>query len=243
MKKSVSLAIIIFLSACPYIYTQSIGFSVGHGFLGMKMVNDVLESSESFFYDEGLFPSPPEEISGGFFFEGNFKYGVGIFNFGVESNYVSSSGSFYYKDDIGAFEDIFDVSTVEFLGLIEIVLPSENSIVQPFFQAAGGIGIASVAVSENLTSYTDPGNGYNFDGTMSGNYFSGRFKSGLQLVLEKIRLEAAVGYRIADAGVLRGDFIQNRTEYKDMPLRNADGKSMAFDFSGFLITGGISFHL
>jgi len=240
MYKFIKAAVII-LSISPIISSQSIGVCLGHSFMNMNMINDVLERNESFFYDEGLSPEAPEEITGGFFFEGNFKYGVGIFNFGIEGNYLASSGRFYYGDDIGSFEEIFDVSSVEFLGLIELVFPSENTIVQPFIQAAGGIGIASVGYSGSLTSNYDPGYNYNLDGNQSGNYFASRFKSSLMFVFETLILEAAIGYRISNAGILMGDFVQNRIEYKNMPLRNQDGRSMEYNFSGVLITGGISF--
>ena len=100
MKRLIILALLL-VSTCPGIFSQIIGISAGYGSLSMNMVNNELDKAENFFYDLGLVTIPSEKASGGFFFEGNFKYGIGICNFGIEGNYIAFTGSFFYKDNIG----------------------------------------------------------------------------------------------------------------------------------------------
>lgn len=243
MKQISNLITVIFLCVCPLVYSQSIGISAGYGLLKMDKVNKDLEDSENILSSAGIFTSSPDKIKSGLFIEGNFKYGTGNINLGIDGNYISSSGNFSYNDFSGSYVENYDVSTIEILGLIEILIQSENSTVQPFIQAAGGIGIASVEHTGDFRYYADPSYNLSVKNTVDGNYFAGRIKGGLQFVLQNVILEIAIGYRIANAGELKGNHLENGVSYENMPVRDISGNPIEFDFSGFLITGGISIRI
>lgn len=220
-----------------------VSICVGYAALNMDEVNKDLEDSQNLISSVGGITSSPDEITGGLFLEGNFKIGIGNFNLGVSGSYISSSGSFSYNDISGSFEENYDVSTIEILGLFEILFPIENSPVQPFIQLAGGVGMASAEHLGDFRLYSDPSANISVKNTVDGNYFAGRVKGGLQFVLQNIILEVAAGYRIANAGELKGDHVENGITFQDMPVRDISGNPIEFDYSGLLVTAGVSISL
>ena len=88
--------------------------------------------------------------------------------------------------------------------------------------------------------YADPSFNFSGKGTEDGNYFAGRIKGGLQFVLQDIILEIAAGYRIANAGEIKGDYTIYGITYKDFKLTDMNDNPIEFDYSGFFLTGGIS---
>ena len=225
------------------IYCQSIGFSAGYGFLNMNEVNKDLEDSRNLLLSLGVYPSSPVEVTGGLFTEGNFKYDIGNIILGITGNYISSSGNFSYSDNYGSFEHNLDASTIEILALVEILIQKENSSFRPFFQIAGGIGLAKAERLIDYRYYSDPSFNFSIKNTVDGNYFAARMKGGLQIVLQNTILELAVGYRIANAGDLKGDYVDTvdtGASFEDVSVRDSNGNDIEFDYSGFLITGGIS---
>jgi len=240
MKSNILFILVFFLNITTSVYSQSIGISVGYGLVNMKEVNNDLEDSENLISSAGGITTEPDKVNGGLLLEGNFKYGIGNFNLGISGNYISSSGSFSYNDISGSFEENYDVNTTEILGLFEILFPIENSTMQPFIQLAAGIGLASAEHLGDLRFYSDPSNNISVKNTVEGNYFAGRIKGGLNFILKNIILELAGGYRIANAGEIKGDHIENGMTFEDMPVRDLSGNGIEFDYSGIFITGGIS---
>ena len=222
------------------VYSQSIGFSVGYGFLNMNPIYINIENSRNIISNFGRTASSYDEITGGLFLEGNFKYDVSNFNLGVTGNYMSCSGDFSYSNIGASFEENYDVSIIEILTLFEAVIPIENSLVQPFIQLAGGIGFVSAEYLNDIKYITYPSTSFSVKNIVDGNYFAGRIKGGIQFFLQNIILEIAAGYRIASAGELWGDHIENGVTVKNIPVKDSSGKSIEFDYSGFLISGGIS---
>lgn len=235
--------ITIFFFVCPLFYTQSIGLSFGYGKLNMDKVNSDLDDSYRLFSSAGLYSSEPEKLSGGLFLEGNIKYNIANFNLGLEGDYISTTGNFNYNDYSGSFTENYDVSTTEILGLIEILVQVNGSIIQPFLQAAGGIGIASAEHKGELRLYSDPSNNMSVKNSVTGNYFAGRIKGGLQFVIQNIILETAIGYRLSNGGELKGNHTENGIIYENMPVRDINGNGLEFDFSGIMFTGGLSIKL
>ena len=80
----------------------------------------------------------------------------------------------------------------------------------------------------------------NLKNTVDGNYFAGRVKAGADYLIQNVMLEIAVGYRLANAGELKGDHVENGTTYTDMPVKDINGNGVEFDYSGFFVTGGVS---
>ena len=232
-----------FLLISTIAYSQSIGISVGYGTLNMSEVNSDLQDSQGAISSIGAFTSAPENITGKLFLEGNYKIGISNFNLGVSGSYSSSSGNFSYNDVSGSFEENYDVKTIEALALFEILFPIPSSPVQPFVQLAGGIGMATAEHLGDFILYSDPSANNSVENKVEGNYFAGRLKGGLQFALSNITLEMAAGYRIANAGELKGDLVENGITFKDMPVRDISGNPIEFDYSGLLITGGISIAL
>lgn len=243
MKRRIYFAIITLLIFCPFIFTQSIGLSAGYGFLNMDKVNAEMEDSYNIITSAGIYAMEPEKISGGLFLEGNFKYTINNFNLGIEGDYISSTGNFRFNDYAVSFAENYDVKTIEIFGLIEILLPTDNPVIEPFIQAAGGIGIASADFTGSLIDFTNSDNNSNIKSNLDGNYFAGRFKGGMHFIIQKIVLELAIGYRMSNAGELKGDHVINGIRYKNLPLYDINNNGIEFNYSGFLITGGISIHI
>lgn len=240
MKLNIMIMIIFFLFITTIMFPQSLGISVGYGLVNMNEVNKDLEDSENLISSAGGITNDPDKVNGGLLLEGNFKYNIGNFNLGVLGNYISSSGSFSYNDISGSFEENYDVNTAEILGLFEILFPIENSTMQPFIQIAAGIGLASAEHLGDLRLYEDPSNNISVKNTVDGNYFAGRIKGGVNFLVNNIILELAGGYRIANAGELKGDHVENGVTLEDMPVRDINGNGIEFDYSGIFLTGGVS---
>jgi hypothetical protein len=239
MKISQLFYVVIFTLISSLSHSQSIGFTAGYGFINMGEVNSDLKTSYTSFASFGAFSSPPKELNGNLFLEGNVKVGIANFNLGVSGNYISSTGSFGYSDEVGFFEENYDVSTTEVVGLVEILIV-ERSIVQPFLQLAAGVGFAKAEHIGALRIYNDPSFDLDVKNTVDGSYFAGRIKGGLQFLVQNFVFEIGLGYRIANAGELVGEHVENGVTYKDMPVRDINGNDIEFDYSGVFLTGGIS---
>jgi hypothetical protein len=238
--KAISFSLLVyFLLYTDVIFCQSIGISVGYGYLNMSSVNQDLKDTENLISGAGGYTNEPDEVKGGLFLEGNFKYSIGKFNFGITADYISSSGNFSYGDQSGSLKENYDVSTTEVLGLFEIIFPIELSSWQPFVQLAAGIGIANAERTIDFRIY-NPSGYLNLENKVDGNYFAGRIKAGADYIIQDVLLEIAAGYRLANAGELKGDQVENGTTYKDMPMTDINGSEVEFDYSGIFVTGGVS---
>jgi len=240
MYKKIFISFFSLFLFSPILNCQSVGISAGYGFLNVNPIHINLENSQNIISNFSRTASSYDEITGGLFLEGNFKYGVSNFNLGVTGNYISCSDDFSYSNIGASFEENYDVSIIEILTLFEVVIPIKNSLVQPFIQVAGGIGFVSAEYSSDIKYITYPITRFSVNNIVDGNFFAGRIKGGLQFMLQNIILELAAGYRIANAGELKGDHIENRTTLENMPVRDSSGNAIKFDYSGFLLTGGIS---
>lgn len=240
MKTTILLIVFLFLSNNDILFCQSLGFSLGYGITNMNKVNEDLEDSENIISSVGGITKSPDRVKGGIFLEGNFKYGLGNFNLGITGDYISSSGNFSYSDASGSFEENYEASTIEILGLLDITFPMENSTIKPFIQLAGGIGLASAEHLGDFVIFSDPSSNISVKNTVEGNYFAGRVKGGIGFVMQNIILELAGGYRIANAGELQGEHTENGISVNDQPVRDINGNPIEFDYSGIFLSGGIS---
>lgn len=239
MKAIIFFVLVYFLPGTGLILCQSVGISVGYGYLNMSEVNQDLLDTENLISSAGGKPNEPNEIKGGLFLEGNFKYPIGNFNLGITADYISSSGNFSYGDQSGSLKEDYEVSTTEVLGLFEIIFPIELSSWQPFVQLAAGVGFANAERTIDFRIY-DPSAYLNLENTVDGNYFAGRIKAGADYIIQNVLLEIAAGYRLANARELKGDQVENGTTYSDMPVTDINGNEVEFDYSGFFVTGGVS---
>jgi len=217
-----------------------ISIGVGYGILNMTDVNNDLDDSQDFLNDLGLNTNSPDLISGGLFLEGSLKFIIDQWRIGLAGDYISSTGEFRYSDPEGSFEEKYDVSTIEITALFEVLLASKQSTVQPFLRINGGIGLASVDHKGDFQLFGESELTINITNNVSGNYFAGRVQGGVQFILNNVILELAIGYRIANAGELKGDHIENGITFENMPVRDVNGNAISFDYSGFLASAGIS---
>ena len=153
-----------------------LGLNIGYGTLSMKEVNDDLMDSENLFSSYGFKTKSPDNIDGGLFFEGNFKFGLGNFNFGVCGNYIKSKGEYRYSDVSGLFYETYDVSTFEVLGILEILLPINKTKFNIFMQIGGGVGMAKTMYEAEFRVYSTPAKNLKVKIDVDGKYFSGRIK-------------------------------------------------------------------
>ena len=242
MKTGSIITLMFILLASSLAFSQSIGVSAGYGSLNMDKVNKEMNDVQKLFTDEGAVTSSPDEISGGIFYEGNVKYSINNVNLGISGDYISSSGSFAFADNSVSFNQNYDVSTIEVLLLGELLIPIENSSFQPFIQLAGGIGFATAERTIDIAVYEDPNFNVSAKNSVDGNHFSGRIKAGVGYILQNIIIEIAGGYRIANAGELKGDYTVNGTTLENTTVNNiTNNVVIEFDYSGFIVTAGISY--
>lgn len=220
-----------------------LGLSIGYGTLSMKEVNDDLMESKNYFSSYGFTTTSPSNIDGGLFFEGNVRFSIGNINFGVCGNYIQSKGEFRYSDAGGLYYENYAVSTFEVIGILELHLPINKSNSSFFMQIGGGVSMAKVEYNSEFKVYNNPASYYKVKVDVDGKYFSGRIKSGIKLTLKRIILEAGVGYRISNAGELKGTYYEGGQKYEDLPIMDINREPISFDFSGFLFTVGISLKL
>jgi hypothetical protein len=230
--KHLLIIILVFYSAY-YINAQSLGVSAGYGLLNMKDVNDNYKNWQA--ENPSDFQSM-KEVNNGLFFEGNFKYYLGEYNIGLTGNYIESSGEINL-DLMGIpYTQTLNVSTIELLGLFEPVFSITETKLKLFIQLAGGIGFASAKREDDVTLID-----------ASSSYFAGRIKAGLLYDLKDIILELSLGYRFANAGEMKATVnIPNLGDagiIHDWTWQDIYGNSLKFDYSGLLISAGISFKL
>lgn len=240
MKTGSLLTLMFFLLLNTIMFSQSIGVSAGYGSLNMNNVNRDMNDFQKLFEDQGAITSSPDEINGGIYYEGNVKFTLSNTELGISCDYISSSGSFSYEDNSGSFKENYDVSTFEVLALYELIISIENSSFQPFLQLAGGIGFATAERTIDIAVYEDPNFNVSENKSVDGNYFSGRIKAGIGYVLQNIIIEIAGGYRIANAGELKGVTVNGST-LENKPLYDTKNVAIEFDYSGFIVTAGISY--
>ncbi len=242
MKTRAQLSLMFILLVSSLTLSQSIGVSAGYGSLSMDKVNKDMNDVQKLFSDEGAVTSSPDEISGGIFYEGNVKYSINNVNLGISGDYISSSGSFAFADNSVSFNQNYDVSTIEVLLLGELFIPIQNSSFQPFIQLAGGIGFATAERTIEIAVYEDPNFNVSAKNSVDGNYFSGRIKAGVGYIIQNIIIEIAGGYRIANAEELKGDYTVNGTTLENTTVNNiTNNVVIEFDYSGFIVTAGISY--
>ena len=220
-----------------------IGFNAGYSLINMKDVNKDLQDSENLFASVGAITDDPKEITGGLYIDGNVKINLGQFRLGVSGNYLSSSGEFSYNEAAGSYTETYNVNTIELIGIFETVFNIKNSSTQLFLLLGGGLGIASAEHLGDFIYYPDPSQNIKVNNDVTGKYFAGRIKGGFQFYLKKVILEIGVGYRIANAGELKGTHIENGVKYTDQPVRDINGNAIEFDYSGLLFSAGITFKL
>lgn len=217
-----------------------VSIDAGYGFTNMNMVNQNLKYTREVFSGAGGITTSPEKAIGGLYLEGNFILNFGNLNLGVTGDYISSSGIFTYKDMLVSFYENYFQNTKELLGLLEIQFSIENSIIVPFIHLAGGLGFANAERLSDLEYYGESTYTYTMKNTVNGKYFVGKIKGGFKIILGTIMLQVSAGYRIANAGELKGDYIENGTLNKNMPIIDTYGNAIKFDYSGFLFMCGIS---
>ena len=240
MKTSSLMTLMFFLLLNTLLFSQSIGVSAGYGSLNMNNVNEDMNDIQKLFEDEGAVTSSPDEINGGIYYEGNVKFTFSNTKLGISGDYISSSGSFSYEDNSGSFIENYDVGTLEVFALYELIISIENSSFQPFIQLAGGIGFASAERTMDIAVYEDPNFNVSAKNSVDGNFFSGRIKAGIGYVLQNVIIELAGGYRIANAGELKG-VVANGSTLENKTLNDTKNVAIEFDYSGFIVTAGISY--
>ena len=239
MKAIIFFVLVYILSGTTLVFCQSLGVSIGYGYLNMHDVNQDLLNTESLISGAGGYTNEPDEVKGGLFLEGDLKYSIGKFNVGITADYISSTGNFSYGDQSASLKENYNVSTTEVLGLFEMVFQIELSSWQPFVQIAAGVGFANAERTIDFRIY-NPAAYLNIENTADGTYFAGRIKSGVNYNIQNVLLEFAVGYRLADAGELKGDQVENGTTYSDVTMLDINGNDIEFDYSGFFVSGGVS---
>lgn len=225
------------------IYGFIISFNAGYGLLNMGKVNEDLKDSENIFSKAGAVTNAPDEILGGVYVEGNLKYRFSNIAIGASANYIFSSGEFSYSDPSGSFEESYDVNTIELMGLLEIIMGSSNSPVNFFVQLSAGIGLASAEHLASFQIFNSPSDNIKVKNELSGQYFSGKIKTGIYINFNKALLELSGGYRLANAEEIKGTLTQNGVSYQNMPVRDINGNGIEFDYSGVFFSAGLSFVL
>ena len=76
---------------------------------------------------------------------------------------------------------------------------------------------------------------------LESGFFSWRVLGVAGMMIEMVSLNLTVGYRFADAGLMKGHYTLNgQTSSEDKPFVDFRGHEVMFDYSGVILSAGIS---
>lgn len=215
-----------------------IGLNAGYAGLNMEDVNQDLNDTYDFLRSANINITKPEDVGGGLMLDGALVLNISDFLIGVGASYISGNGNISYSDFTGSIEENYDMQALELMGVVGVILPI-SEIVSFDIRGYAGYGRAKVDYLGDIAIFDSPGDSFHDLGEVSGNYFAGRFQGGLNFSVGSIMLTTAVGYRIADAGELKGEVSRNGNSIDDIPISNIRGSGIEFDYSGVFFLGGI----
>jgi hypothetical protein len=239
----VVIFILLFCSDLLFAQTKTtIGFSAGYGMLNMKEVNADLEDTYQLIHSLGVPAPPPKEIGGGLFLDGSVLVRLNNTSFGAGINYATGKGNISYTDYSGSIEESYDASTIEIMSIIGTSIPF-NQTVALSLRCYAGYGLASVSHIGRFTFFSSPQDNIDVTHDVSGGYFSGRVQGGVEMLVEPVILSFALAYRIANAGVLKGNMTRDGISYSNVAIKNVRGGDIEFDFSGITLLVSVQFRV
>jgi hypothetical protein len=218
----------------------SFGGSVGHAFVKMKDVNDDLKATELLFKTFNTQAPAAEALNGGLYFDGTIAARLNRFLIGVSVSSVSSSGTIGFGDGTASLSETYDASTLEIMPLVGVRFPVKGITVIDLV-GGGGYGKATVDYNGKFVDNFNPRNNITVQHPVEGNYFAGRLEGIFRILVTPLNINFSVGYRFSDAGTLKGrQSFNGEISQGEYAIKNSKQADIGFDFTGFVLRGGLS---
>jgi len=234
------IAFIIFSSSI--ISSQEIGidFNIGYTKLKMEQVNNYLDNSESVDFESSNHIYPEyNPIGTSLIYELGVSAKLSQFVVRLSGNYLSTNGYWESRDTIRYINHDIDVSSLEILASAGYNIPIYKTA-SILLEGGIGYGFASSEISYITKSYQLYNELENIKHNVSGGYLAGRLRGGFEAKLKWLMLRIVIGYRFANAGVLKGESIINGVKKENQPVIDNNGKELVFDYSGIYYAWGIT---
>ncbi|GEM_PF-4029368 len=100
-----------------------IGFSCGYAFVSMDEVNNDLKDNYNYMHELDIPAYWPDDMIGGFLFQGHLYFRASRIFYGLQLNYVSAPAKVFYSDYSGVMEVTYETKTVEYQAVGGYALP------------------------------------------------------------------------------------------------------------------------
>ncbi|MBD3408838.1 MAG: hypothetical protein GF419_01400 [Ignavibacteriales bacterium] len=240
----IAIVCLVFLVAPIHAQTENtsfnFGINVGYTELDMEEVNDDLIDNRNIFRSLGYVASSPEEIEGGLILGAEAFGVIEKFVTGVSGNYIEQKGRFYYSDYSGSFREEYLTRTIELTVFFGTRLPINENV---YFSLRGYVGYG-MAEAEHVGEIKDYGSQpWTVKHDVEGGYITTRAQAGIVVKLTDVSVHFRAGYRMAKAGIMRGELVENGVTYDDRGVNNPDGGEIGFDYSGMFLQAGVALEL
>jgi hypothetical protein len=179
-------------------------------------------------------------VSGGFLFEASIMARYKRFLIGAAYSSLSSlEGKVHFADPSGSLTDVFSASVFDLMPILGVRPYSSDVVTLDLF---GGIGYgrASAEYEGDLRITARPTQNVSLRAPLAGSFLAGRVFAQLSFIIKRVRFEVVTGYRIADAGPIKGKPTVNGETFEgEFPLA-IGSKEYGFDFSGVHFSGGVA---
>lgn len=220
--------------------TFHLGLNVGYTELDMEDINDDLIDTRNILRSLGYVTSSPEEIEGGLFLGAEAFSVIDKFVAGVSGNYIEQKGRFYYSDYSVSLREEYLTRTIELTSFFGARLPINENV---YFSLRGYVGYG-MAEAEHIVEIKDyESQPWTAKHDVAGGYLTTRAQAGVVIELVDFSLHFQAGYRMADAGIMRGELVEDGVTYDDQGVYNPDGNEIGFDYSGMFLQAGVALEL
>ncbi|MBX2992796.1 MAG: hypothetical protein KF749_16720 [Bacteroidetes bacterium] len=211
----------------------------GYGFVNMQQINNVIQEVGTIRRVVDSRTREADVLSGGFYWDGSILIRLNRFFAGVGFSSLTVSGQSDYKGAVSLLDKLSG-RTSEYLLLIGVRFPGTERLFIDLFVGGG----YCKAMMDYTGEYHDNFNSSNdilFKQSLAHSFLSVRTfgVAGARYGIVSLRL--LVGYRLANAGVMKGRYVLNgQTSTTEEPFVDFRGNEVKWDFSGLLLGGGVS---
>ena len=217
----------------------SLNGHAGYSFVNMQQINSVIREVGTL--RQAVDPSggAPELLSGGFYWDASLMLRMNRFLVGLGVSSMTTSGQTVYNQAFYLSDELHGRVNEYFL-LVGFRIPSEGALFLDLL-AGGGYAMAAMDYMGEYRDFFNASNRILRIHTLESGFFSGRVLGVAGMMIEMVNLNVAVGYRFADAGLMKGQYtINGQTSSGDEPFLDFRGHEVKFDYSGVILSAGIS---
>lgn len=211
----------------------------GYGFVNMQQINNVITEVGTIRRVVDSRTKEADVLSGGFYWDGSILIRLNRFFAGVGFSFLRMSGQSDYKGAVSLLDELSGRAN-EYLLLVGVRFPSTQRLFIDLF-AGGGYCKATMDYTGDFRDNFNSFNDILFKQSLSNSFLSVRTFAVGGARYGTVSLRLLVGYRFANAGVMKGKYVFNgRTSTAEEPFLDFRCNEVKWDFSGLLLGGGVS---